>query len=56
MKHLAWLVYLKGKLLTTVYFTPDCDLEYVKKSLINHDGYDSQIEVVKRVDSKGLTY
>lgn len=44
--NIAWNVYLFGKQIDRVYFTPDCDKEYVKTSLINHDGYHHQITVV----------
>lgn len=44
----AWNVYLGGRLINTVYFTPDCDAEYVRRSLINHDGYDARITVRSR--------
>lgn len=40
----AWDVYLDGKLIDTVY-SSETDPEEMKKSLINHDGYDSGIEV-----------
>jgi hypothetical protein len=28
-----------------VYFTKDCDLSYVRNSLVNHDGYPTSIKV-----------
>lgn len=43
----AWDVYLNGKKIDTVFYMPDCDAEYVRTSLINHDGYDARITVVK---------
>jgi len=46
--NIGWNVYLNGKKIDTVYFTPGCDAEYVRKSLINHDGYNADI-VVKMV-------
>jgi hypothetical protein len=45
--HQAWNVYLGGKLIDTVFFTPDCDREYVYHALVGHDGYDSRI-IVRR--------
>jgi hypothetical protein len=48
---IAWNVYLGTKLLTTIYYTDDCDAEYVRSTLINHDGYDSRI-TVRRVWKK----
>jgi hypothetical protein len=44
---MAWNVYLNGKLIDTVWYTKECDQEYVRTSLINHDGYDPQIIVRK---------
>jgi hypothetical protein len=43
----GWDVYLNGKKIDTVFYTPDCDAEYVRTTLINHDGYNPSI-VVKR--------
>lgn len=40
----GWDVYLKDKLIDTVFDDSD-DAEDVKRSLINHDGYDPAIEV-----------
>jgi hypothetical protein len=44
----SWNVYLRGKLINTVEYTLDCDAAYVKQSLINHDGFDPSIIVMKR--------
>lgn len=41
----AWDVFLGKTLVDTVFYTKDCDAEYVRRSLINHDGYDSRITV-----------
>jgi hypothetical protein len=43
----AWDVYLGRKWVDTVYYTPDCDAEYVRKGLIDRDGYHPGIQVVK---------
>lgn len=43
----AWNVYLKGKKIDTVFYTIDCDADYVKSGLINHDGYNPNIKVRK---------
>lgn len=43
---IAWNVYLNGKLIDTV-FDRETDANEVKKSLINHDGYDHRIIVRK---------
>lgn len=45
----AWDVELDGELIDTVFYDSDCDADYVKRGLIDHDGYDSRIEVVKVV-------
>ena len=38
-------VYLGRKCIDTVFYTPDCNAEYVRDSLVNHDGYDYRIIV-----------
>ena len=40
-----WAVYLRGKKIDSVPYTLACDAEYVRTSLIDHDGYDPAIEV-----------
>ncbi len=42
-----WIVYSNGLIMDEVFFTKDCDAEYVKTSLIIHDGYPSDIHVKK---------
>lgn len=42
---IAWDVYLGSRKIDTVFFMKDCDRDYVKASLINHDGYHPSIEV-----------
>jgi hypothetical protein len=44
---IAWDVYLNGKKIDTVFYTAECDAEYVRTTLINHDGYDARIVVRK---------
>lgn len=44
---IAWTVYLRGKEIDTVWFTPDFDEEYVLSTLINYDGYDPEISVCR---------
>ncbi len=44
---MSWDVYLNGKLIDTVWFDASCDADYVRRALINHDGYDSRIVVRK---------
>jgi hypothetical protein len=45
----AFDVYLNGKLIDTVFYSPNVsvDAEEVRRSLINHDGYDHRIVVRK---------
>jgi len=47
MKAQAWNVYLGEKQIDTVFFEADCSGEYIKDSLINHDGYNPNIFVKK---------
>ena len=44
---IAWDVYLNGKWIDTVFYTSDCDIWYVKQTLIDHDGYHPDIVVKK---------
>ena len=41
----AWIVTLDSHYLDTVFFEKSCDREYVRLSLINHDGYSPNIRV-----------
>ncbi|ADD65092.1 hypothetical protein PAK_P100096 [Pseudomonas phage PAK_P1] len=41
----AWNVYQNGQLIDTVFFDIMCAAEEVRKSLVNHDGYPSDITV-----------
>ncbi len=43
----AWDVYLNGKLIDTVFYDSGCDADYVRRGLIDHDGYDYRIVVRK---------
>jgi hypothetical protein len=44
-----WNVYLNGKLIDSVPYEPSYKhAAEVKRSLVNHDGYDSEIVVRKR--------
>jgi hypothetical protein len=47
MKMIYWNVFLKGNLIDSVPFMDDMDEWHVKDSLINHDGYDPEIKVVR---------
>ena len=43
-----WNVYLNGQRVNCVFFIDTCDADFVRRSLINHDGYNVAI-VVRRV-------
>lgn len=54
--NIAWDVYRPSKKVynglvywDTVYFTQDCDADYVRNSLVNHDGYPCDVIVRKKV-------
>ena len=46
-KNIAWNVSLNRKRIDTVFYNADISKEDVKKSLIDHDGYDSGIKLNK---------
>lgn len=46
-KFTAWNVYLKNHKIDTVFYLSDCDADYIKKSLIDHDGYSRSITIKK---------
>lgn len=46
---MQWDVYRNSKLIDRVWFTKNCDLQYVRDSLINHDGYPVDIVVKSAV-------
>lgn len=55
----AWDVYLHNALIDTVFYDSNCDKDYVKLSLINHDGYNPNIVLIgtKRYEPlQGNTY
>ena len=43
-----WEVYLNKKHIDTVFYLHSCELEDVRSMLINPDGFDPDIELVKR--------
>ena len=45
----AWDVIRNGKVIDTVFYDRDCTLWYVRKGLIEHDGYPVDIVVQKAV-------
>jgi hypothetical protein len=42
-----WNVYLRGKLIDSVFYNNSVTAEEVKKGLVDHDGYPSNITVRK---------
>lgn len=42
-----WNVFLNDKYINTVFFEKGCSHSYVKKSLIEHDGYNPNIKVTR---------
>lgn len=53
---IAWNVFLNNKLIDTVFFTEDCDGEYIVKSLVDHDRYHPNILVQKRSNTVKIKY
>ena len=47
MSSTAWNVYLNGKMIDTVFYDSNCSAEYVRRGLIEHDGYNLAI-IVRR--------
>ena len=45
MAHQTWNVYLNGKLIDTVFCNHGDSAADVRRSLINHDGYDASITI-----------
>ena len=35
----CWNVYYRGKRIDSVFYDKDCDADYVRRSLVEHDGY-----------------
>lgn len=46
MTMMAWEVYEDNAYYDTVYFDINCDKEYVREQLIEHDGYPDNITLV----------
>ncbi len=46
-----WDVYLDGNLVDSVQYAGNCDEEYVLRTLVEHDGYNSEISVKLSEDS-----
>jgi hypothetical protein len=45
MTHQAWNIYLRGKLIDTVFCSAGDSAADVRRSLVEHDGYDAGITV-----------
>jgi hypothetical protein len=45
MKLTKWNIYLNNELIDSVFFTKKTTAEEIKRSLVQHDGYDPLIEV-----------
>ncbi len=43
----CWVVIRGRRIIDWVYFQHECDAEYVRNSLIHHDGYPADIRVEK---------
>lgn len=43
----AWNVYRNGREIDCVFYNDDCDAEYVRKGLIEHDRYPCDIVVMQ---------
>ena len=43
----AWKIYLYGLHINTVFYDNDCDSDYVRDGLVNHDGLNPDIIVVR---------
>ena len=41
----GWAVIVKGRVIDTVFFDADMDADTVRRSLIDHDGYDASLTV-----------
>lgn len=51
----AYKVWLNNKHIDTVFWVDNSDKEEVKRSLINHDGYDPDIQVTQERKRKSTT-
>lgn len=53
MNMIFWNVYHNGFCIDSVPYEKGCDAEYVRKSLIEHDGYPDNIRVRKEGKKRG---
>jgi len=47
-----WDVFLRGKKIDSVFYNDDLDFHWVYDGLVNHDGYDPMIKLVKKRKQK----
>jgi hypothetical protein len=45
---IAWNVYLNNRLIDTVFYMANCDRAWVYDGLVNHDGYNPRIVVIRK--------
>ena len=45
----SWNVYLNGECIDIVFFSRDCDAEYVKYSLVTREGFNPAITVSRGI-------
>lgn len=48
-----WLIFRRGRVLDTVYFTPSCTADEIRRGLIEHDGLPADIAVCRRAPAVG---
>ena len=46
----TWKVYLNSEEIDNITYQDDCDAEWVRETLINHDGFDSNIIAIKQCE------
>lgn len=45
----TWYVYLGNKHIDTVFYNPECEYHDVYDGLVNHDGYNPNIKLLRRL-------
>ena len=54
MPLIGYDVFLEGEWIDAVFFTSEQDAEEVRRSLVDHDGYDARIEVVRQAKGRKI--
>jgi len=54
MPLIGYDVFIENEWVDGVFFTSEQDAEEVRKSLVEHDGYDPRIEVVRQAKGRKL--